>query len=353
MYPRLVIDTDKIARNVRTVTGLLAERGLRCVGVTKDVCGEPRIARVFAENGVAAIADSRIENLMRNTELPCEKWLIRIPQPSDAERVVTYADVSLNSETSTIQALDSACERLGRTHKVVLMYDLGDLREGFVSRDELMACAEECMRLERVQLAGVGANLNCLSFIQPDTPKLEELCSVADELRQRYGLADLYVSGGNSATIDLMLTEGLPAGVTDLRLGEGLLFGRERARYQYLDGTHNDAFIIEAEVVEAKRKPSAPWGTAGPDSYGVIHTFEDCGEQVRAILAVGNQDIDTEVMWPVDERIRIIAASSDHTILDVTAAAEAYPVGSIVQLRCGYHAALHAFTSPYIEKAWA
>ena len=352
MYPRLTIDVAKVEQNVRTVCALLAAHALKTVGVTKDVCGDERIARAFVDGGVCAIADSRIENLARNAKLDIEKWLIRIPQASDALRTVTYADVSLNSEPETLRALSAAAGCAGRSHKVVLMYDLGDLREGFISRDELMDAAALCMQLPHLELAGVGANLTCLSFVQADQEKLEELCAVAAELKQLYGLEGLYVSGGNSATLHLMMTEGLPAGVTSLRLGESLLFGRERACYEYLPGTSNDAFIVEAEVVEAKRKPSKPWGTIGADSYGHVPHFEDVGEQVRAVLAVGNQDIDIEVMWPVDERLKIIAASSDHTIIDVTAAAADYPPGSIVQLRCGYHAALHAFTSPYLEKVY-
>lgn len=353
MYPRLIIDTGKVAHNVRTVTALCAEHGVDVVGITKDVNCDPRIARIFAENGCAALGDSRIDSLRKIEDLNLPKWLIRTPSPSDAERVVRYADVSLNSEVSTLRLLDAACARQGiESHGIVLMYDLGDLRDGIVNRDELLEAAQVAEELAHLQLVGVAANLTCLSFVQPSTQKLEELVSVVGQLKERHGCERLWVSGGNSATLDLLMRGGVPAGVNGLRLGESLLFGRERATYQYLPNTHNDAFIIEAEVVEAKLKPSMPWGTIGPDSYGVVHTFKDRGPRVRAILSVGNQDIDTEVMWPVDERLEIVGSSCDHTVVDVTCAAEDYPVGSVVRLRCGYHAVLRAFTSPYVEKVF-
>lgn len=351
MYPKLLIDAKKVEDNVRAVVALCAEHGLRVVGVSKDVCCDPHIARAMVAGGVSAIADSRVDNLLRIQDLDIEKWLIRTPAPSDAARIVVCCDLSLNSEEATIRALDAAAREAGCVHKVVLMYDLGDLREGFVDADELLAAAKLSMELSNIELAGVGANLNCLSFVQPDAEKMAELIRVANLVKTECGLGDDFiVTGGNSASIHMMMTEGLPAGITDLRLGESLLFGKERARYQFLPGTQHDAFVIETEVVESKRKPSKPWGTIGPDSYGVIHEFEDVGEQVRAIVTGGSQDFDIEVMEPQDPRVKVIASSCDHTVLDMTACPDDYPVGSTVRLVCGYHATLHAYTSAFVEK---
>ena len=353
MYPRLLIDPQIVAENTRSVCKLCAEHGLRVVAVSKDVTADRRVVQALIDGGVKAIGDSRVENLMKIADLPVEKWLIRTPAPSDAERIVKYADVSLNSEVTTLRALDAAAAAQGLTHHAVLMYDLGDLREGYVNADDLLAAADVCMQLPNIKLAGIGANLNCLSFVQPDAAKMAELVRVATIIKERYDLGDDFiVSGGNSASIHQMMTEGLPAGITDLRLGESLLYGKERATYTFLPGTRRDAFVIETEVVEAKLKPSMPWGTIGPDSYGVIHQFEDVGDQVRAIVTGGNQDFDIEVMEPEDPRIKVVASSCDHTVLDITACASDYPVGSVVRLICGYHATLHAYTSAYVEKVY-
>ncbi len=353
MYPKLLIDTAKVQQNASVLVELCAQHGLTVTGVAKDVTSDPAVVRAMVAGGITAIGDSRVENLMRISDIPVEKWLVRTPSPSDAERIVRYADLSLNSEVATVRALDAAAGKAGRTHKVILMYDLGDLREGFVDTEELLSCADECMQLPNIQLAGVGANLNCLSFVQPDAEKMGELVRVANLVKDRYDLGeDFIVSGGNSASICQMLDGQMPAGVNNLRLGEAVLFGKERATYQFLPGTAQDAFVIETEVVECKRKPSMPWGTIGPDSYGTVHQFQDVGPQVRAIVTGGHQDFDEEVMEPEDPRIKIIASSSDHTVLDVTACAQDYPVGSTVRLVCGYHANLRAFTSSYVEKVY-
>ena len=341
------IDCDKIAHNVRKLTELCAEHGIEITGITKVFRGSPVLAQVFVENGIRRLGDSRISNMKRYSHLPCEKWLIRMPSISEADEVVQWADVSLNSSIETIAALDSACRRRNCKHKVVLMYDLGDLREGWLDRTEIQHAADYIRNRSALELYGVGTNLTCFSFVHPDHEKLSLLLEVARQIG-----AEHMISGGNSATLDLMLRGGIPEGVNLLRLGESLLFGRERAHYQYLDGTYNDAFILHAEVIECREKPSMPWGTFGVDSYGCAPSFTDKGLRKRAICAIGRQDCDTETMWSVDPGIEILGASSDHLMLDVTDAATEVRVGDSIDFRLGYFSLLRTFISDDVEKVY-
>lgn len=347
MYPRVVIDLNKLASNVRRMKELCAGYGIEILGITKAFAGDPGIARVMTENGLKMLGDSRIDNIKKYQNLDCEKWLIRMPAPSHAEETVRYCDVSLNSELSVLKDLNDAAVRLGRKHKVVLMVDLGDLREGCFDEDDLAACADYVRSAPGLILYGTGTNLTCFSFVQPDTEKLERLAA----LGKKYG-ADTYISGGNSATIKLMLEGGIPKGVNSLRLGESVLFGRERAGYSYLPGMNNDVFVAEAEIIEIKEKPSMPVGTIGKNSYGVRPEFKDRGKRIRAICAMGRQDIDEETLWPVDEGIEILGASSDHFIVDVTDAGKTYRPGDILRFRLGYFAVMRVFTSEYVDKRY-
>ncbi|MCC8074526.1 MAG: alanine/ornithine racemase family PLP-dependent enzyme [Clostridiales bacterium] len=345
MYPLLTIDHEKIAANVRQMVAYCGQYGIEITGITKVVCGDPEIAKIYIDNGISRIGDSRVANLKKLAWMPCEKWLIRMPMCSEAEDVVRWADVSLNSELDTLKALARACRALRKTHKVVLMYDLGDIREGFLSMDEIRAAADYARQTPELELYGVGTNLTCFSFIQPDTEKLTLLTQVAEEIH-----ATPCISGGNSATLDLMFRGGIPKEVNLLRLGESLLFGRERAKYRYLDGTYNDAFRLQAEIIELKEKPSLPWGTVGVDSYGNSPTFTDRGVRMKAICALGKQDIDVETMWPIDEGIHILGASSDHLMLDVEDSEVEYRVGDTIEFRLGYFALMRAYTSSYVTK---
>ncbi len=347
MSPTLWINKSIIAQNVRVVTDLCASYGIGVTGVTKVFRGDPEIAEVFLENGVSGLGDSRIENLKRLSSLDCEKWLIRMPGPSQAEETVKYSDISLNSDETTLRALEKSCEDCGLAHKVVLMYDLGDLREGFIDREGLRRAADLIDHSPHLTLAGVGTNLTCFNFVHPDTEKLEELVDAGREIG-----AGAYVSGGNSATLDLMMRGGIPKGVNLLRLGESLLFGRERAHYRYLDGTRNDAFMLDAEIIELREKPSMPWGEFGVDSYGKTPEHHDRGIRLRAICALGRQDTDFETLWPVDPGVEILGASSDHVVLDITDARQTYQVGGLVRFRLGYFALMRACTSDYVKKCY-
>lgn len=353
MYPKLLIDTEKISHNVKVVVNACRMHGVEVCGVTKALCGDERIARIFADGGVSCLGDSRIVNLSRYKEISLPKMLIRCPQLSEVDDVVSTADVSVNTELDTLKLLDEAClrNRIDR-HGVLIMVDLGDLREGVLEEGEFRHLLDYIASSNCLYLYGIGANLNCLSFILPDSGKMTELLHFAAIAKEVVGSSSLVVSGGNSSNLNLVLSGDSPEGVNSLRLGESLLFGRERATYQYLPGTTNDAFILQTSVVEVKEKPSKPWGRSGVDSYGRAHSFEDKGQRMRAILAFGHQDCDTEVLWPLDKGVSVIDSSSDYTVVDVTESSITYGVGDLVEFRCGYHAVARAFANPYIEKVF-
>ena len=80
--------------------------------------------------------------------------------PSEVERVVEFADVSLNTEISVIRLLADQVTKRGKTHRVILMIELGDLREGILPSD-LEPVVKETLGMQGVKLAGVGTNLAC------------------------------------------------------------------------------------------------------------------------------------------------------------------------------------------------
>ena len=353
MYPLLTVNLDHMRKNIRTVRGLCAAHGISVTAVTKVFRGDPRIAGVLAEEGMTILGDSRVANLARMREVPAEKWLIRPPMLTEIPDLVRFGDASLNSEMCVVRAISEECLRQGRTHRVILMADLGDIREGYIDYDELIEAAGETDRLPGVELYGIGVNLTCFSFIQYDTEKLTLLADLRRRTEEAVGHPLQIVSGGNSAAVDLMLRGGIPEGVNNLRLGESVLFGKERAHYQYLPDTYADVFTLECEIVELKEKPSLPWGTVGVDSYGKKPEFTDRGEhRMKAVCALGKQDFDAETTVPCDPGIIMLGASSDHLMLDVTDSEHSYKVGDTVKLQLGYFSTMRAFTSEYVTKQY-
>jgi predicted amino acid racemase len=347
----IVIDLDAIERNARTLVRRLP--GIAITGVTKVTCGDPEVARALIRGGVAAIGDSRLRNVtaLRRAGVRQPVWLIRAPQPSEALDVVRLADVSLNSELETIRALDAACERLGEPHEVVLMVDLGDLREG-VLPDDLPPLVEQVLALRRVRLAGIGVNLTCYGAIVPSVENIGQLVRLAQEAEEAAG-RKLIVSGGNSGSLPLALAGDLPAGVTNLRVGESMLLGLNTlTRQPLLPELALDTFTVRAPVIECLVKPSLPIGEVAQDAYGNTPTFVDRGLRRRAICQLGRQDVVPEGLTPLDPRVEVLGASSDHLVLDVEALDAPPALGSKIPFRPSYACVLQAMTSPYVEKVF-
>ena len=198
MYPRLVFDLSKVKQNLDTISNLVKKGGCSLMIVTKSFCADRRMAELIAAHpGVDYFADSRIQNIKNYCDLPKETVLLRLPQPWEVEEVVRYADISFNSEISTIRLLNEEAAKQDRIHRIVLMIDLGDLREGlfFRERDTIYETVEEILKLSNIQLFGLGVNLTCYGAIIPKHDNLSILVQLAEDIRARYNLELPMVSG--------------------------------------------------------------------------------------------------------------------------------------------------------------
>lgn len=348
-YPRLIIDTKKIKQNVQTLVKLANSNGIEVAGVTKVFCAQEDITKSFVDGGVKYLADSRIENMIRLEKFKIPKIFLRLPMQSQIDDVVKYADISLNSEVETIKKLSYSALKQNKVHGVIIMMDLGDLREGFYEEEDLYKAIEETMNLKGINLLGLGTNLTCYGGVIPTNTNLNRLVKVANEIEKRYSIKLDIVSGGNSSSVHLLGKEKL-TGINNLRLGESLIIGSETAYGERIEGTYNDAFRLELEVIEAKNKPSAPTGEIGRDAFGNVPTYTDRGIRKRIICAAGQQDLDNGTIIPNDDKIIILGGSSDHLILDATDSKLYYKVGDIIKFNLKYASILRAMTSEFVEK---
>ncbi len=348
--PRMEIELDKLVHNAQELTALYGSRGVHVTVVTKGVCGSPRIARALLDSGIRSLGDSRIANIqkMREAGLDAQFVLIRSPMPSEVERVVEFADVSLNTEMSVIRRVAEHAVKRGKTHRIVLMVELGDLREGILPCD-IKSMVEQVIHLRGVELAGIGTNLACFGGIRPTEANMRALSSIADHLQTRYSINFEIVSGGNSANYQWFVSTPDVGLINHLRIGEGILLGCDTLTRERISGLYTDAFTLVAEVIELKTKPSKPYGEIAQNAFGHAPAFEDNGNIKRAILALGRQDVDVSAIRPRIEA-DVLGASSDHLILNVK---DPYlEIGDQVRFDVGYGALLGAMTSPFVEKAY-
>ncbi|AKT51337.1 alanine racemase [Arsenicicoccus sp. oral taxon 190] len=351
--PRLEIYPERITYNALSVVELGHQHGATVAGVAKVTCAHPAVVDALVAGGVDLIADSRIDNLRqtreRGIELPL--MLLRISERSRAAEVVEYADISLNSSLITMEVLSDAAIAAGKRHQVILMVDVGDLREG-VWPDRAVEVAFGAAQLRGIEVVGLGCNLACFGGVVPSEENMRLLVEVRDACRAATGLELPMLSGGNSASLPFLASGHMPPEINNFRMGESIILGRNVFDRSPWPGTRQDTVQLVVEVVELERKPSVPIGKRGQNAFGEEPAFEDRGTRLRAIFNVGRQDVIVDGLDPLDPNISILGASSDHLILDVEdmAGVESLRVGDEMAFYPDYAALLALSTSPYVEK---
>ena len=360
--PRLEIDPDKIYHNAHELVARLSDHGISVTGVTKATLGSVEIANTLLQAGVTSLGDSRIENikalrLAGNSALikDAAMLLIRSPMLSQIEQVVKYADMSCNTEIEVIKKLSVEAHKQGRIHQILIMVELGDLREGIMP-ENLIDTVREVLSLPNILLKGIGTNLACRSGVSPDATNMAMLSELADLIETKFNLRLDVVSGGNSANIQWALngTETDTGRINNLRLGEAILLGCEPLQRQPIDGLHTNAITLVAEVIESKFKPSEPTGAIAQSAFGEPllsndHALTDRGIVRQAILAIGIQDIDPSGLQ-APPGIEILGASSDHLVIE-SVKGDLF-VGEEVTFQLNYSALVRAMTSPFVSKVF-
>ncbi|WP_434512024.1 alanine racemase [Desulfitobacterium sp. AusDCA] len=349
--PVLEIDLDTITFNSLQVVKKCREEDITVVGVTKGFTAMHQIVTAMLRGGIEELADARMENIIelrtRNFDNPIT--LLRIPRLSNVKNVVQYADTSMNSEITVIKALAEAAQKIGKVHQIILMVDVGDLREGVLQENVLGAVAQ-IIGLRGVVLAGLGTNMGCFGGILPSVDNLGLLVELSYAVERNLGHKLEIISGGGTSSLLLVENNTVPAGINQLRVGEGILLGTDTTNNRSIPWLRQDTFLLRAEVIEVKSKPSVPIGEIGQDAFGNVPEFKDVGIRKRAIVELGKQDVYMEGIFPLDQTMRILGASSDHTIVDITDSEQEIKVGDEIVFGLTYPGLLSASDSRYVKK---
>ena len=348
--PRIEINLAKIAHNAAKLVELYGSKHIGLMGVTKTVCGAPEIATVLLEQGIHILADSKLLNLqkMRDSGIKANFVLLRSPALSEVEAVITHADISINTELAVINKLSEVALDKQIVHKIILMIEMGDLREGILPGN-LDAFIQQVLDLAGIKIVGIGVNFACFGGVKPSEQKMKDLSILANDIETKFSLDLCYVSGGNSANYNWFKNTVDVGRVNNLRLGESIYLGLETLNRMAIPDLYTDAFTFVTEVIELKIKPSVPYGEIGQNAFGIYPHFEDRGQMTRAILGVGNQDVLVTGLQPTLD-IEIIGSSSDHTVID--AKENNLKVGDEVTFNVNYGALLSLMTSPYVNKQY-
>jgi len=347
--PYLTISLAKLEHNLKVVLGLCNNNHLSLTPVTKVIMGDPRIASIYTKY-TDSIGDSRIHDIQRmiRCDVRSNFMLIRSPSLHESKDVVTLCHTSLNSELSVIKSLSRAAVDSHKTHSILLMVEMGDLREGILLED-FESILKECLPLPGIQVIGIGANATCFAGLIPTKNNLIILNQAMEIFKTLTGKEGI-VSGGGTNLFHLIKANTLPDYINHIRVGEGIVMGVDAVHKSPIEGCYQDCFQLSGEVIELKIKPSMPSGTFTHNAFGEEAHLIDKGLRMRAILNIGRLDTDITGLKPINPGIEILGASSDHLILDVEDSFKKIEIGDIITFSLNYSALLYSMSSDYVGK---
>lgn len=350
-FPRIRIHLEKIKKNTETIVSIAERSGIEIIGVTKATCGDPRVGQAMIEGGAVGLADSRISNIKRlKISLPqVSIMLLRSPMISEITEVISYADSSINTELKVLEALGKEAKKQQKIHDILLMVELGERREG-INKNEVEPVLSFVQSQPSLNIMGIGMNLTCFSGVIPTEKKITEFLDFINDIESNKDIHFYKVSGGNTANIPRLAKKEYHSRINQLRVGEGILLGVETIHRLPIKHTFQDAFVLDAELIEVKNKSSVPDGELTENAFGEKPEFEERGIITRGIAAVGMQDVIIDDLQPYDPDINVLGGSSDHLILQLPEGK--YGVGDRISFIPRYGALVHLFTSPYVQKIY-
>ena len=358
-YPVLDVNLDAIRTNAQVFCDLCARNQITVAGVIKFSDGDLQVAKAYRDGGCAQLGVSRARHLQALKEAypETETLLTRSPTRGDLEACARYADLSLHADPDVLTALNEEAGKWGTHPGIILMLDVGDLREGVDNIPELVELARLCEALPNLHLRGVGTNHACMNGVLPTFENLSFLVQGAEAVEAAIGRKLDLISGGSSINL-LLLKYGInrmPPRINHLRLGGSIAnpMNIRTNRGVTFPGLREDTLRLTAEIVEIHEKASAPKGKSTKNWAGEMVTREDKGRRLRAILALGSQDVgDAASLIPVDAGVEVVGCSSDHTIVDVTDTGKVWKSGDTLTFQVRYANMLYAFTGDHVAVAY-
>lgn len=359
----LEINVNEIRNNIKKLNGYLKKENISWSLITKVFSGDKEfMSKVLTPEIIKdlhSVGDSRLSSLINLKEINpnLETIYIKPPAMTYLDDVVKYADISTNSSLKTIKALNEAAIKQNKIHKVIVMIELGELREG-VNRDDFADFYSNIFSLSNIEVVGIGSNLGCMYGIEPTYDKLLQLVLYKELTELRHHSEIPLISGGSSITLPLIIAQNMPKGVNHFRIGEAAFFGTSPLENSPFLDLSTDTFHFYPQIIELEEKDIVPDGVIGDANIGHSADFEEADvskKSYKAILDFGVLDVDPDGLTSSDKEIKLVGITSDMTVVDIgsnedESGKKKYRVGDHIHLNPSYLAVARLLNSKFIEK---
>lgn len=350
----LTISSKKLRQNFNFLKDFFEENKIEWGIVSKLLCGNEIFLKELIDMGATELMDSRISNLkkIKSINPDVNTVYIKPPPRKSLSSVIKYANVSFNSDLETLRLLSEEAGKQKKLHRVIIMIEMGDLREGVLG-ENLVAFYEKVFELPNIEVVGFGTNFNCLYGVMPSHDKMVQLSLYRQIIELKFNRKIRWITGGSSVVIPMIQKKQLPKGINHFRVGETLFFGNNLITGKTIKGMRDDVITLYAEIIELLEKPVIPEGELAENPSGEMFEInqDDYGKKSwRALLDFGLLDISPDFLIPTDSSVNIAGASSDIVVIDLGKNPRKYKVGDVIKFKMKYMGALGLFNSDYITK---
>ena len=353
----LSINTEKILGNIKKLNKYLDSKNIQWTLVTKMLCGnKPVLEKIlFAPEmkNLHSLGDSRLTNLKAIKEINEDliTMYIKPPAPKLVSSIIKYCDISLNSSLSTIEKLNQEAGKQNKKHRIIVMIEMGELREGIV-RDDILKFYDKIFQLENIDIIGIGTNLGCMYGVEPTFDKLIQLSLYKNLIDAKFGTNLELVSGGTSITLPLIEKNKVPSAVNHFRIGEAALLGVSPLDGKQFRDLSTNTIEFSAEILEISKKEAVPDGVIGEGNIGHTAEFDEAEnkESYRCIVDFGQLDVDVNNIYTKDDSINFIGTTSDMTVYGLGNNENNYEMGGQLHFRPNYTSIARIMNSRYMAK---
>lgn len=355
----LIVRTRKIIENIEKLNAFLQKHNKQWSLTVKVLSGHKKILKAILESqaikSTHSIADSRLSNLknIKAISPDIKTMYIKPPSLQSVKTVIDVADYSFNTSYETLEALNEEAKRRKKVHQVVIMIEMGELREG-VMRDEFISFYSKSFELSHIKVVGIGTNLGCMYGVEPTFDKLVQLSLYKQLIEAKFERKIDIISGGSSITLPLITNNKIPQLVNHFRIGEAVFLGETPLTGKKFRNLSTEAFEFDASIIEMERKENQPDGIISEGNVGHAAIIEGTEPSYKAITDFGILDVDTNDIVPKDGNIKFIGTTSDMTVYDLGTfnrkKSQKYEVGSLIRFKPNYMAVARLMNSRFIEK---